>query len=188
MSMAKRGADSRERLERAALELYRDRGYGDVTAAEIAEHAGLTERTFFRHFADKPEMLFAGGTAMEDLARTAILASTDGAPLQRAMSGLQAVVPLFEDRLDLVRERQRIIAAHVDLQERELSKRSRFSQAVAAALVDTGVDEAISSLAGALSCVIFHDAFTQWVDGDCPDLTEAIARSASRVREVAAGV
>ena len=41
--------DARAR-QQAALELFRERGYDRTAAAEIASRAGVTERTFFRHF------------------------------------------------------------------------------------------------------------------------------------------
>ena len=56
--------DARGRLVKAAMELYGERGFEQTTVAEIAERAGLTERTFFRHFADKREVLFAGAGAL----------------------------------------------------------------------------------------------------------------------------
>ena len=52
--------DARGRLEKAALALYGERGFENTTVAEIADRAGLTERTFFRYFTDKREVLFAG--------------------------------------------------------------------------------------------------------------------------------
>src|SRR5215472_3630839 len=64
--------DARGRLERAALELYGERGFEQTTVAEIAGRAGLTERTFFRHFADKREVLFAGSAALRDLIVNAV--------------------------------------------------------------------------------------------------------------------
>ena len=49
---------SAERLQKAALELFATRGFEQTTATEIAQSVGLTERTFFRHFSDKREVLF----------------------------------------------------------------------------------------------------------------------------------
>src|SRR5258708_12931612 len=72
--------DARGRLERAALELYGERGYEQTTVAEIAARAGLTERTFFRHFADKREVLFAGSTALRDLIVDAVAGAPASAP------------------------------------------------------------------------------------------------------------
>ena len=56
--MARWEPDAKGRLAEAALELYAERGYEQTTVAEIAERAGVTERTFFRHYADKREVLF----------------------------------------------------------------------------------------------------------------------------------
>src|ERR1700754_2329756 len=52
--------DARERLETAALELFAENGYDETTVAQIADRAGLNRATFFRHFADKREVLFGG--------------------------------------------------------------------------------------------------------------------------------
>ena len=62
--------DARGRLMQAALELYGERGFEQTTVAEIAQRAGLTERTFFRHFADKREVLFSG--EVDDLVLSAL--------------------------------------------------------------------------------------------------------------------
>jgi AcrR family transcriptional regulator len=185
--MAGRGIESRKRLEQAALELYRDRGYADITAAQIAEKAGLTERTFFRHFADKREMLFAGGAGMEELAARAIHGAAPGSAFELAMIGLRAVTPLFEEHPDLARERQRIIDADVTLQERELTKRNQFCEAIAAALTDVGVDDATARLTAALSGVVFHDAFTVWVHGPTRRLGAVIDESAASVGRIITG-
>lgn len=71
--------DARGRLERAALELYAERGFELTTVAEIAERAGLTERTFFRHYADKREVLFGGQHVLQELFVGAV-ATAVGAP------------------------------------------------------------------------------------------------------------
>ncbi|MER7370487.1 helix-turn-helix domain-containing protein, partial [Nonomuraea wenchangensis] len=71
--------NARGRLEEAALELYGERGYEQTTVAEIARRAGLTERTFFRHFADKREVLFGGGTLLEERLTAAVAAAPDSA-------------------------------------------------------------------------------------------------------------
>ena len=64
--------DAQGRLARAALELYVDQGYEQTTVADIAARAGVTERTFFRHFADKREVLFAGSGAFQETVLSAI--------------------------------------------------------------------------------------------------------------------
>jgi AcrR family transcriptional regulator len=185
--MVSRAIESRRRLEQAAEELYREHGYGYITAAQIAEKAGLTERTFFRHFADKREMLFAGGSEMQQLASEAIHVAKPGQAFELALAGLQAVTPLFEDNPDRVRERQRIIDADVTLQERELTKHNQFCEAISVALKDRGVDDPTADLTGSLSGVVFHNAFVSWVQDPGHRLGVRIAESAESVRLITGG-
>ena len=75
--------DARGRLEQAALELYGERGFEQTTVAEIAKRAGLTERTFFRHFADKREVLFGGAGALQELLVSTVASAPDSARADR---------------------------------------------------------------------------------------------------------
>src|ERR1700677_3823188 len=116
--------DARGRLEQAAMELYGEDGFESTTVAEIAERAGLTERTFFRHFADKREVLFSGAETLQGF----LVQQVDAAP--PSLSPLETIVralgaagdDIFEERVDFVRQRRAIIDANEDLQERELIK------------------------------------------------------------------
>src|SRR5438046_9124693 len=90
--------NARGRLEQAALELYGERGFEQTTVAEIARRAGLTERTFFRHFADKREVLFAGGGALQELLVQTVAAAPDAtAPIDAVAAALQAAAPRFQE-------------------------------------------------------------------------------------------
>src|SRR5690349_23132746 len=114
--------NARSRLEQAALELYVERGFDQTTVAEIAQRAGLTERTFFRHFADKREVLFGGGPALEELVVSAVADAPQSlAPLDAAAAGLEAAGARFfvPERRAYSRQRQKIIEANPELQERE---------------------------------------------------------------------
>ena len=73
MSWADGNPTAAGRLAEAAFALYSERGFDETTVAEIAERAGLTERTFFRHFADKREVLFAGSSALQDAMAAAVV-------------------------------------------------------------------------------------------------------------------
>src|ERR1700754_1501420 len=113
--------NARGRLEEAALDLYTERGFDETTVAEIAERAGLTERTFFRHFADKREVLFGGQSTLRDaMVGTVEGAPEDEAPFDAVTRGLQAAAVILEARRALAQQRQTVIAANPDLQEREL--------------------------------------------------------------------
>src|SRR6204780_2664750 len=115
--------DARGRLEQAAMELYIERGFEQTTVAEIAKRAGLTERTFFRHFADKREVLFWGASALQKVIVDAIAdAARTTAPLDTVAAALAAAAGMLQPRREYARERQALIAAHAELQERESIK------------------------------------------------------------------
>src|ERR1700737_3268711 len=104
--------DAGGRLEQAALKLYGERGFEQTTVAEIAKRAGLTERTFFRHFADKREVLFAGARELQELLVSAVASAPDPAtPIAAVAAALEAAGALLQERRQSARQRQTIIAA-----------------------------------------------------------------------------
>src|SRR6202022_2120222 len=110
--MSRWEADARGRLAQAALALYGERGFEQTTVAEIAARAGLTERTFFRHFADKREVLFWGQSALHEMFASTVASAPDSAaPIDAVAAALEAVGPLFEERREHARQRQAVIAA-----------------------------------------------------------------------------
>ncbi|MDN5916911.1 MAG: TetR/AcrR family transcriptional regulator [Pseudonocardia sp.] len=156
--------DARGRLEQAAMELYSERGFDQTTVAEIAARAGLTERTFFRHYADKREVLFGGSAHLQELLVGAIAGAPEkAAPMDAIGTALDAVAHVFEERRDSVRLRQSIVAAHTELQERELIKMSSLASATAAALRGRGVAEPAASLAAEAGIAVFKIAFERWI-------------------------
>ena len=171
--------DSRGRLQEAALALYSERGFDQTTAAQIAAQAGLTERTFFRHFADKREVLF-GGSA---LLREKIVAGVAGAPaaagpLDAVSRGLEAAATMLgQFRRDLSQQRQAVIAANPELRERELAKLADYAAVVAAALRDRGVSEPQATLAAEAGMTVLRVALQRWASrDDGRDLAAIIAR------------
>src|ERR1700722_18330449 len=127
--------DSRGRLGQAAMELYGERGFDLTTVADIAERAGLTERTFFRHFADKREVLFSGAQALlELLVATVLDAPVAATPIEAVTLALEAAGDLFNGRRGFSVQRQRIIDGSAELQERELIKLASLASAIADAL------------------------------------------------------
>ncbi len=164
--MTRWGPDAKGRLMQSALELYAKRGYDQTTVAEIAERAGLTERTFFRHFADKREVLFAGSNNLRDLLVTAVAgAPSSAAPLEAVTAGLLAASAVFsEERRDYARRRQAIIAANAELRERELIKLAALASAIADTLRRRGVPDPAASLSAEAGIAVFRVAFERWVD------------------------
>ncbi|OHV05586.1 TetR family transcriptional regulator [Mycobacterium talmoniae] len=167
--------NARGRLEQAALELYRERGFDQTTVAEIAQRAGLTERTFFRHFADKREVLFWGEGALHELFVHAVAGAPESAaPLDAVAAGLTAAGDLFVDRRGRARQRQTVIAANPALPERELAKLASLAAGMAEALRGRGVADPAARLAAEAGVAVFKVAFERWIDDanrkDFPDL------------------
>ncbi|MGD0686690.1 MAG: TetR family transcriptional regulator [Streptosporangiaceae bacterium] len=181
--------DARGRLERAAMELYVERGFEQATVAEIAARAGLTERTFFRHFADKREVLFAGaGHLQEFLVSTLAGIPDSAAPIDAVAAALEAAGALLQERRDYARQRQAIIAANADLQERELIKLSALAAALAGTLRQRGVADPAASLAAEAGIAVFRIAFERWVADACQaDLPLVIRESLDELKAVTAG-
>jgi AcrR family transcriptional regulator len=157
--------DARGRLLQAALELYGERGFEQTTVAEIAARAGLTERTFFRHFADKREVLFAGAGELEELLVRAVAdAPADFTPIEAAAQGIQAAGAAIQAGGEFPRKRQAIIAASAELKERELIKLASLASALAEVLRERGVAEPAASLAAEASVAVFRIAFERWTN------------------------
>jgi AcrR family transcriptional regulator len=181
--------DARGRLVKAALELYGERGFEQTTVAEIAGRAGLTERTFFRHFADKREVLFAGSDALRELLVSTVTKAPDSAaPIDAAAAGLEAAGAAIQEGGELPRQRQAIIAASAELQERELIKLASLASALADALRQRGVTEPAASLAAEAGIAVFRIAFERWISAtDQQDLPGLIRQSLDELRAVTAG-
>lgn len=181
--------DARGRLVKAAFELYGERGFEQSTVAEIAERAGLTERTFFRHFADKREVLFAGADALRELMVSTVAAAPDSlAPIDAAVAGLEAAGALIQEGGELPQQRQAIIDASTELQERELIKLASLASALADALRRRGVGEPSASLAAEAAVAVFKVAFERWIgETDQPDLPRLIRTSLEDLKAVSAG-
>jgi AcrR family transcriptional regulator len=157
--------DARGRLEQAAAEMFAERGFDQTTVADIAARAGLTERTFFRHFADKREVLFSGQDAFQDMVVGAVAAAPGTATaLEAVAAGLDAAGHALQGRVNLAPQRQVIIDAHPDLQERELIKLARVGTAMAAALRERGVAEPAATLAADTGIAVLRVAFARWLD------------------------
>jgi AcrR family transcriptional regulator len=181
--------DSRGRLQESALALFAERGFDQTTAAEIAERAGVTERTFFRHFADKREVLFGGSEHLKELVVQGVAAAptTDG-PLDAVTRGLHAAAAVLgEGRRDLVRQRQAVIEANPELRERELSKMADYASAVAAALRHRGVTNLRAAFAAELGMTVFRLAMAEWADAnEGVDLPSVMQRCMTALRAVTA--
>ena len=179
----------RGRLELAALALYGERGFENTTVAEIAARAGLTERTFFRHFADKREVLFSGADALQELLVSNVAAAPDSiAPIDAVGAAVEAAGALLQERRAYAPQRAAIIAANAELRERELIKLASLASAIAEALRQRGVADPAASLSAEAGIAVFRIAFERWVDEtNQRDLPELIRDSLDELKAVTAG-
>jgi AcrR family transcriptional regulator len=152
--------------------LYAEQGFEQTTVAEIAARAGLTERTFFRHFADKREVLFYGMEMMRDLLVRAVAGAPDSATAIEAVgAAFEAAGAMLQENPERVRLRDAIVSANAELRERELIKLAAFASAVAGALRDRGIPEPAASVAAETGVAVFKVAFARWVsEPGQPDL------------------
>lgn len=180
--------NSQGRLGQAALELYGERGFDQTTVAEIAERAGLTERTFFRHFSDKREVLFAGAKGLQDLFVSTVMGAPAAAtPIEAVTLALDAAGRLFDDRRAFSVQRQHIINGSTELQERELIKLATLAGAIADALRQRGVSDPSAGLTGELTIAVFKISFEHWIaPSETRALSQVILESLEQVKALTA--
>ena len=182
-AMPRSGEDARRRLRQAALELFGERGYEATTAAEIAARAGVTERTFFRHFADKREALFDGEEAFRNALSDAVLAAPEGLdPMSALRFAFGSVEQVLADNRAFSGPRAILVARTPALQERVLTKTAGLIDALAAALRRRGVETGVASLAAQVGMAAFNHAAAAWFEDPAPGLKAHLARSFDAVR------
>lgn len=177
--MARWEGNTRRRLEQAALELFTEQGYDRTTVAQIARHANLTERSFYRWFSDKREALFGGGEELEERFVAAIRDVPEGTgPLATLLAAFAAAADVFRPR-EFLRERAAVIAANPPLQERELIKLTSLSHVLTEALVDRGHDPATARMATDAGMAVFRLASERWMADDDTDFAELVSAGAA---------
>ncbi len=163
--MARWEPGTAQRLQKAALDLYATQGFEQTTAAEIAQSVGLTERTFFRHFSDKREVLFAGQSLLVQAFLDGVKsAPPEASPIDVVESALRSSAQFFDDEnRPNSRMRQQVIDQNPALRERERNKLADLAKTLADALRARGVTEPAATLAGQSGSTVFSIAFGQWI-------------------------
>ncbi|MEU8201849.1 TetR family transcriptional regulator [Streptosporangium sp. NPDC049046] len=181
--------NARSRLEQAALDLYLERGFERTSVAEIAQRAGLTERTFFRHYADKREVLFSCPSLLQQLFTDAVTQAPESAtPIEAVAAAIEATAAVLQERREYTLRRQTVIAASAELQERELIKLASLSATLADALRQRGVEDACANLAAEAGIAVFKIATRLWVEQSGQgDLSRFVKESFEGLRAVTAG-
>ncbi|GAB3795874.1 TetR/AcrR family transcriptional regulator [Micromonospora zhanjiangensis] len=166
--MARWQPDARERLQQAALDLFAEQGFAATTVPAITARAGLTTRTFFRHFADKREVLFADEAELPAYAEQLVTeAPADTSPLAIILEGLRAVAEArFEGRKDTVRQWRAIVATDAGLRERELQKRSTLAAALRNGFHARGLDPTRAALLAETAATLMYVSVTAWLETD----------------------
>jgi AcrR family transcriptional regulator len=177
--MARWQPNASQRLVHAALDLFAERGYENTTVIEIAERAGLTKSTFFRHFPDKREVLFGGEGTMSALLTEAIAAApTKAPPLEAVAHALDAVgrEAFTPARRELTARRRAVIAANPELQEREALKGLGLTASMTDALTQRGVPDMTARVAAQLGALALKIAYDCWIDATNDETFSTIAR------------
>ncbi|SFW77983.1 TetR/AcrR family transcriptional regulator [Amycolatopsis australiensis] len=169
--MARWQPETTQRLVVAAVDLFTEQGYDATTVAQIAERAGVTKSTFFRHFADKRELLVAGQETLSRLLAEGIAeAPADASPLEAVAAGLErASGAMGPANRELGPRLKAAVAASTELQERDALKNVGLAAAMTAALTARGVPDATAHLAAELGVLAFKRGYTQWSEADRDD-------------------
>lgn len=181
---------ARDRLERAAIELFAEQGFADTTVPQITARAGLTTRAFFRYFADKREVLFAGEEDLPALVASQIAqAPASLRPIEVITHAItQRADELFEGRFDYMRARRAVINADEGLRERELRKLAVLSQAIEQGFISRGVEDLASILAAQAAVTITSVSIARWLDhGGEQRLSEIMLNTLEGLQLVVAG-
>lgn len=162
----------RRRMQEAALELFREKGYDGTTAAEIAARAGVTERTFFRYFPDKREVLFNEAELHARLGAAIAEAPPRLGPLEVVVWAFQSLAPMFEENLPFAEPMQAVIAQAPALQERQLAKTASVTRTITEALRHRQIEPALAGLAAVTGMAVTGHGLQTWVQDPSLPLVE----------------
>lgn len=181
--------DARERLVRAALDLFSEQGYESTAVAQIAERAGLTKSTFFRHFRDKREVLFHGQDELLELIDAGIAGAPEAAGALAAVeAALVAMAVTFTDeRRANGPRRLAVIASNDELRERDALKMAGFASAMRDSLRRRGVAELEADVAAELGVLALRRGYGRWLEAG-GDFADVARRALEEVRVAAAGL
>jgi AcrR family transcriptional regulator len=160
--------DARERLETAALDLFAENGYQETTVAQIADRAGLNRATFFRHFADKREVLFGGEDVLAGLFADGIRAASPDATLTECLRAAfeAAETAMTPQQRAKAAQRVLVVTANTEVQERGLLKHARIARSISTALRERGADELTARLGAEVGMLAFSIAVERWMRSD----------------------
>jgi AcrR family transcriptional regulator len=169
------------------MELYRERGFDQTTTAEIAARAGVNERTFFRHFPDKREVLFGSEDDLRAAMTQAVAEAPEGLqPFEMLIRAFREAGRILEQNRPFSEPRLEIIAATPALRERDLAKAASLTEALAEALRRRGVADRLAGLAAHTGWATYHQAAQAWIDDSSQTLDAYILRAFEDLRALSA--
>jgi AcrR family transcriptional regulator len=182
--MARWEPNARERLVESAMALFEERGYARTTVSDIVRRAKLGDRTFFRYFSDKREVLFSGSDVMAKLVADAVAAAPKAAtPVEVVLGAIDATARVIEAGGDFPRRRLALVAAHAELQERELTKSTQLAALLAAGLRARGLSAGTAELLAMTGMVVFQNALGRWAhDAQGRDLKHHVRKAFAELR------
>jgi AcrR family transcriptional regulator len=162
--------DARERLQQAALELFAEQGFAATTVPEITARAGLTTRTFFRHFADKREVIFSEDAEMPAMVAKLMASAPPGAfaePMTLFLDGLRHVAEdRFEPRKAALLARRDLVGSDESLRERDLHKRAALAEAIRTGFIEHGIAAPRAALLAETCVTVMFVGIAEWLDTD----------------------
>jgi AcrR family transcriptional regulator len=169
------------------MELYGEHGFDQTTTAEIAARAGVNERTFFRHFPDKREVLFGSEAELRTTMTQAVAEAPDGLqPFEMLLRAFRRAGRILERNRPFSEPRSAIIAATPALRERDLAKAASLAEALAEALRQRGVSDRLAGLAARTGWATYHEAAKAWIDDPSQPLDVYLARAFEDLRGLSA--
>jgi AcrR family transcriptional regulator len=171
-------------MREAALELFYEKGYDATTAAEIAARAGVTERTFFRHFPDKREVLFNEAELGGRLETAIAAAPLERGPIAAVIWSFQQLASMFEENLRFAEPGRVVIARTPALQERQLAKTALITRTITEALVRRGLEPGLAGLAAATSMAVTTHGLQTWVQDPSTPLVDHFEKAFQTLRGV----
>jgi AcrR family transcriptional regulator len=175
--MAGSRKDVRLRLQNAALELYAEHGFDRTTAAEVATLAGVTERTYFRHFSDKREVLFDGEEALQRSLASAVADAPEMAPMPMLLHAFLSVATMFESDRAIQVRRHHVVSATPALRERGIVKLAHLTEVIATALEERNVPQSLALLAATCGMGVLSRVRVEWLEGAPDDYATLLAHA-----------
>jgi len=184
--MVQKAKNARARFQSAALALFEERGVSGTTVSEIAARAQLTERTFYRYFSDKREVLFWRADEFQSRVVAAVERGPGNrSPLTLVIGALEAVSDFFDGDRATVMRRMTIVATHAECLEREMLKMQTLTSAIRATLEARGVDALQARMASEVGVAVSRIALERWItDTTERDLAHHIQRSREELDKV----